>query len=459
MSIENNTHGRQRNVIRTGNYNEGLGSGKVFQEDLQETSSEPKPGEDVQPLSGEAPEKAAGATVVQSIFNMSKLFLGISILATPNAFSHAGVLAGAIGILVVTILCIYTIWLQASCRNEIGDRVTSYSELGHCVYGAFGKNSVDFFLLIAQLGIGIAYLIFNGKQLDQVICYETQGSLCGMKNTYIWSACAVLVPIMWIKTLKKLFYVNLFALTCIVACIVTIFYYDIIYILEDEYPDREVKSVDILDMPLFFGVAVLNFEGNPASLNVQASMDKPKKFTTVLLVSTISISVLVVTQGTLSYLAFGHYVEDLITLNLPHNTLTTILRIGYSIGLLLSYPVQLFAGVDIIEHYEFYRNMPSLPWWPDFKYYFFRTSIVLLTGFIAVSIPQFGIFLDFLGAFAGTFLCFIFPVVFYNKVFADKISGGQKVINYTVIVVGGILGMISACRSFAEIMSELFHFE
>ncbi len=85
----------------------------------------------------------------QSVFNMSKLFLGISILATPNAFEHAGVVAGIIGIVCVTILCIYTINLQASCRNEIGNHVTSYSELGYAVYGNYGKTAVDVFLLIA----------------------------------------------------------------------------------------------------------------------------------------------------------------------------------------------------------------------------------------------------------------------------------------------------------------------
>ncbi len=187
-------------------------------------------------------------------------------------------------------------------------------------------------------------------------------------------------------------------------------------------------------------------------------MDKPRKFTTVLLISTISVSTIVITQSTLSYLAFGNYTEDLITLNLPHNMLTTILRIGYSIGLLLSYPIQLFAGIDIVEHFGCYASLPTLPWWPDFKYYFIRTSIVLFTGFIAVTVPQFGVFLDFLGSFAGTFLCFIFPVMFYNKVFGATMSNATRYINYTVIIVGGICGFISACRSFAELMAELFHY-
>jgi proton-coupled amino acid transporter len=56
-------------------------------------------------------ENPDGASVIQSIFNMSKLFIGIGILATPHAFDHAGIWGGSIGIFCVTILCIYTIFL------------------------------------------------------------------------------------------------------------------------------------------------------------------------------------------------------------------------------------------------------------------------------------------------------------------------------------------------------------
>jgi len=126
------------------------------------TSHEEGAAPDQEPLH-EAQSPGIGATVGQSVFNMAKLFLGISILATPNAFSHAGLAAGIVGIFCVSGLCIYTIHLQATCRNEIGNHIKSYSELGYAVYGKPGKTAVDIYLLVAQMGIGIAYLIFNGK--------------------------------------------------------------------------------------------------------------------------------------------------------------------------------------------------------------------------------------------------------------------------------------------------------
>lgn len=270
---------------------------------------------------------------------MCKLFLGIACLGTPHGFSHAGIFLGPIILVVVTTLCIYTIFLQSEARNRAGNHVKSYSDLGMAVYGTLGKTMTDVFLCIAQFGIGVAYLVFNGTQINQVICYESQGEVCGLKNTYIWIVVCLLTPIIWIKTMKKLSIVSIFALSVMFVSVFTIIYYSVIYISEDTYPSRDIKGFDILESPLFFGIAILNFEGNPASINVQASMKNPLKFKNIVFAAGLSVGTIVVVMSSFAYLAFGSYVEDLITLNLPHTPFTTLIRLCYSLGLILSFPI------------------------------------------------------------------------------------------------------------------------
>ena len=103
--------------------------------------------------------------------------------------------------------------------------------------------------------------------------------------------------------------------------------------------EKNIKNFDLLEYPLFFGIAILNFEGNPSSLNVQASMRQPAKFPIVLITSSVIMVSLVIVVSSFSYLAYGDYVEDLVTLNLPHTPVTTFVRVSYSIGLLMSYPL------------------------------------------------------------------------------------------------------------------------
>jgi amino acid permease len=83
------------------------------------------------------------AATSQTIFNMIKLFLGISILASPHAFSNSGVIGGIIGISLATALAITTVLMQAEAAIKVEQQISSYSELGYALYRGRGKLVVD----------------------------------------------------------------------------------------------------------------------------------------------------------------------------------------------------------------------------------------------------------------------------------------------------------------------------
>ena len=114
-------------------------------------------------------------------------------------------------------------------------------------------------------------------------------------------------------------------------------------------------------IPLFFGVAVFDFEGNGVVINLHASMKEPEKFNSVLkLTLTIYVTVLCVFSA-ISYWAYGDNLEDMVTLNLPHDNLTSMVQVFYCFGLLGSYPMQLMPVFEIVEASSFYLRMPTLP--------------------------------------------------------------------------------------------------
>lgn len=142
-------------------------------------------------------------------------------------------------------------------------------------------------------------------------------------------AVIILSPVCWIKHLKNLSWIAFISLASILLALGTILYYDIKYLSEKSRSYDDIKMFDLLNYPFFFGIALLNFEGNPATLNVQASMKHPNRFKSMYMFCTIFVSILVIHVASLSYIAYGSEIKDLVTLNLPHNEFTTMIRMLY----------------------------------------------------------------------------------------------------------------------------------
>ena len=172
---------------------------------------------------------------------------------------------------------------------------------------------------------------------------------------------------------------------------------------------ENIRLIKISQLPLFFGIAVFNFEGNGVILNLQSSMINPDEFLKVMRNVLIIIITILVVFSCFSYEAFGNRIDDMVTMNLPHDNLTSSVQLLYCLGLLGSFPMQVMPAIDITEKTECFRKLPNIL---NNKSTIMRTLIVLMTGFLAMTIPKFGMFINLTGAFACTALAFILPVSF-----------------------------------------------
>jgi proton-coupled amino acid transporter len=145
-------------------------------------------------------------------------------------------------------------------------------------------------------------------------------------------------------------------------------------------------------------------------LNLQSSMKHPDLFLPILRNVMIVIISILVLFSCFSYEAFGNRIDDMVTMNLPHDNLTSSVQLMYCLGLLGSFPMQVIPAFDITEKTACYGRLPSCL---SLKNAVIRTVIVLMTGLLAMSVPKFGLFINLTGAFACTLLAFIFPVSFY----------------------------------------------
>jgi hypothetical protein len=89
--------------------------------------------------------------------------------------------------------------------------------------------------------------------------------------------------------MKHLAYVSIVILFGMVFTYVVVLYTSIDLLVAGEGKFNEIKMFDVLNYPFFFGIAILNFEGNPISLNVRASMINPERFNFSFIISAIIV--------------------------------------------------------------------------------------------------------------------------------------------------------------------------
>ena len=141
-------------------------------------------------------------------------------------------------------------------------------------YGPRGASFVNVNIILSQVGFCIAYLLFIGEQLEQVICVETSGSFCSMKALYIFLAFFVVLPIVWLPSVRHLAYPALLANISIFFALFIILFQDEVEIAH-HHSNKRIIMFNFLELPYFFGIAVFDFEGNGIVLNLRGAMKRP----------------------------------------------------------------------------------------------------------------------------------------------------------------------------------------
>jgi hypothetical protein len=103
-------------------------------------------------------------------------------------------------------------------------------------------------------------------------------------------------------------------------------------------------------------------------------------------------SILIVILGSLSCAAFGQFTNSVILLNLNPSTLTYVVQVFYSIGILCSYCLMVTPTFKILQAIPFYKHLPEGTLGPitHLKSFLTRVCVVLLCCSLAYNIPNLG---------------------------------------------------------------------
>ncbi|XP_023942840.1 proton-coupled amino acid transporter-like protein CG1139 [Bicyclus anynana] len=397
-------------------------------------------------------------TNMETLLHLLKGSLGTGILAMPHAFAKSGYVVGAVGTLLIGILCTYCIHvLIDSCyvlckRRKVPSMTYTAAAEAALSEGPdwckacapYAAHVVNVFLLIYQIGTCCVYVVFVSENIQFVLTKQF-----GINVAVTEVMTYILIPLVIINWVRDLKYLAPFSA---IANAVTIVSFGIIlYYIFREAPTLEgkVPAGKIGDFPLFFGTVLFALEAIGVILPLENEMKTPKDFVGkfgVLNRAMISIIILYVGMGLFGYLQYGHDAAGSITLNLPSETetLASVVQCLLAFAIFITHGLACYVAIDILwNEYVGVRLLHSnhrVLW-----EYLLRTVIVLLTFGIAAAVPELDLFISLFGALCLSALGLAFPAFIQSCTYWHYVSRSERIrmiVKNAIVVVFGILGLI-----------------
>jgi solute carrier family 36 (proton-coupled amino acid transporter) len=307
-------------------------------------------------------------------------------------------------------------------HNRTSTPMLRYADIARITLGKRGQIAADFCMFMSMYGGCIAYMIFIGQNMSNGDLFDP--------TLNFWQWICVITPICiimsWLPNLKFLAPVSGLGFLFIVAACIVVFVYGGEHIGHGQSSRETHKNMvfNLAGLPLFFGIVAFSSEGLLAlALPLEQSMRKPQKYMSVMYSTLISITTLYIAFGVIGYLLYGDDTADTLTKNLPPSTINKIVIVCLCLQLLLTYPQVMYVALKVMESY--YMGAGSHNVHAEsvtFKQCVYRSLVVLSSAILSLSIPHFGLFLSFMGAFANGAILFIFPTLMYLNLYRTELA-------------------------------------
>jgi proton-coupled amino acid transporter len=386
--------------------------------------------------------------------------IGTGILAMPEAFKNAGLIAGSVGLFFIGIVCVHTMHILLQCSRILCHRTKTpylnFAEVGELSFktgppflrpiAPIARVVIDTFLCVTQIGFCCVYFVFVATNLRILI--QEQFDYDMSVKTYLSILLLPLIFLNWIRNLKYLAPVMSIANVFMSIGLGIIFYY-IFQDMHGIWEEREDFHIIFNSwelVPLYFGTALYAFEGIGMILPLENKMKNPGDFGGlfgVLNVSMFIVGLSYLAVGFFGYLKYGHESVGSITLNLPEGeVLAMSVRIVMAVSIFLSYALQFYIPISISWPWIEGRVPKNGQVVGEIVY---RTVLVICTFALAVLIPNLGLVISLVGALCTAVLGLILPPIFSICTHYEIGYGKMRwrLIKDTLLLVFGAVGCFS----------------
>lgn len=358
-----------------------------------------------------------GSSWYASVFLVVNAALGAGLLNFPQAYHQAGGVLVAILIQALFLVFIVTaIMILAYCSDMKG--AATYQDVVRTVCGKNAQRASAMFLTTYCFGTCITFLIIIGDQWEEFFLFVAKKFYCENQPWYMdristitITSIILILPLCFPKRIDFLKYASVVGVIGIlyVVAIVTIKY----FLPHD--PPGPIKTKPDAWMDVFHVVPTICFayQCHVSIIPIYSCMEPRnlKQFSKTVSVAMLLCVATYTGTAAFGYLTFGDLITSDILLSYDPDPAVIIAVILIAVKTYTTYPILLFCGRAAFEClWTDLRGLsPSLIASQEHT----RRIVMTLVWFVstlvlAVFIPNIGIVIEILGAFAAVFI-FIFP--------------------------------------------------
>ncbi|XP_052487436.1 amino acid transporter AVT1C isoform X2 [Gossypium raimondii] len=377
----------------------------------------------------------------QAVLNGINVLCGVGILSTPYAAKEGGWL-GLIILFTFALLSFYTGLLLRQCLDS-QPGLETYPDIGQAAFGTYGR--------IALSACCVEYIILEGDNLASLFpnAYVSLGGLeLSPQRLFALMATLAVLPTVWLRDLSVLSYISAGGVVASILAVLCLFW---VGLIDQVGFHNKGTTLNIATLPVAVGLYGYCYSGHAVFPNIYTSMANPNKFPSVLIACFAICSLLYAGTAVMGYTMFGEATESQFTLNMPKDLIASKIAVWTTVvNPFTKYALTMSPVAMSLE-----ELIPSTHLKSHIYAIIIRTSLVISTLIVGLTIPFFGLVMSLIGSLLTMLVTLILPPACYLSILRGKVTRIQRTLCIMVITVGVVSSAFGTYSALSKIVENL----
>ncbi|KIH91594.1 solute carrier family 38 (sodium-coupled neutral amino acid transporter), member 11 [Sporothrix brasiliensis 5110] len=389
-----------------------------------------------------------------AFMNMANSIIGAGIIGQPYAMKQAGLVAGTVLLVVLTVLVDWTIRLIV-VNSKLSGASSFQGTVEHC-FGRAGLIAISLAQWVFAFGGMVAFGVIVGDSIPHVLTavwpslpeVPVLGLLTDRRVVIVVFTLSVSYPLTLYRDIAKLAKASTFALVSMIVIIVTVL------VQGAMVPKAERGSFSgpllTVNAGIFQAIGVISFAFvcHHNSLLIYGSLKTPTidRFSRVTHISTAVSMVACMLMAFAGFLTFGDKTLGNVLNNFPaDNTMVNVARLCFGLNMLTTLPLEAFVCREVMFNYYF----PNEPF-NMHLHLIFSTSLVVSAMVLSLITCDLGAIFELVGATSACAMAYILPPLCYIKL---TTRSWRTYVAMGTVVFGCIVMGISLLQAVGKLIS------